>query len=118
MSRFKRITLWSLGVLIVFVALAAAARVTFRPQMPSSWRSLHAGMSRSEILAVATGEHRDMHDLKGFDTFTVEMTMLGAPSYWQLLVTYDQSGRVMHADSRFVHRSCGLLSRGRPQSVL
>jgi hypothetical protein len=59
-----------------------------------------------------------MRELKGFDTFTAETTMFGAPSYWQLLVTYDQSGRVMHADSRFVHRSCGLLSRAHPQSVL
>ena len=118
MRKSKRIALWTLGVFSVVVALAAAARVAFRPEMASGWRSLHAGMSRSELLAAATGEHSDLHELKGFDTFTVETTMLGAPSYWQLLVTYDQSGRVMHADSRFVHRSCGLLSRAHPQSVL
>ena len=66
--------------------------------MPSSWRSLHSGMSRSEVLATVTGEHRDLRELKGFDVFTAETTMFGAPSHWQLLVTYDPSGGVMHAD--------------------
>jgi len=118
MTKLKRIAFWSFGVLAVAVALAAVMRVSLRPEMPSSWRSLRVGMSRSDVLAAGTGEHRDMRELKGFDVFTAETSMLGAPSYWQLLVTYDQSGRVMHADSKFIHRSCGLLSRAYPQSVL
>lgn len=118
MSKSKRIILRVVAALVLFVALAAVAREAFRPGMPSEWRRLHSGMSRDEVLRTATGEHRDMRNLKGFDAFTQETTMLGASSYWQLLVTYDQSGRLMHADARFIHRSCGLLSRAYPRSVL
>lgn len=116
MMKLKRIVLGTLGILIVVITVAAGARVAFRPEMPSSWRRLHAGMSRSELLAIVTGQHTDMRELKGFDVFTINTTMLGAPSYWQL-VTYDRSGRVMHANTRFIHRTCGLLS-GEFQSVL
>jgi len=117
MSKSKRIALWLLGTLVIALAMVAVVRVAFRPPMPGSWRSLHAGMSRSELFAVAAGEHGDTSELKGFDTFTVETTMLGEPSYWQLLVTYDQAGRVLHAQGRFVLRTCGLLNQA-PRSVL
>jgi hypothetical protein len=118
MSKSKRILLRVVGALVLLVVLAAVGREVFRPRMPSEWRRLRAGMSRDEILRTATGEHRDMRDLKGFDVFTQETTMFGASSYWQLLVTYDQSERLLHAEAGFIHRSCGLLSRAYPRSVL
>jgi len=118
MSKPKRIVLRVVVAVVLLVVFAAVGREVFRPTMPSEWRRLHAGMSRDELLRTAAGAHTDMRDLKGFDVFTQETTMLGALSYWQLMVTYDQSGRLIHADARFVHRSCGLLSRAYPRSVL
>ena len=111
MSKSKRIAFGVLVALVCLLLLGAGGRVAFRPAMPSEWRKLRAGMPREQVLATATGEHTDMRDLKGFDLFSRETTMLGGASYWQLFVTYDQSGRLMHADARFIHQSCGLLSR-------
>lgn len=118
MSKAKRILLWSLSALLVVIALAAMVRIGFRPQMPDSWHKLHTGMQRTEVLAIASGEHTDMRELKGFDVFTHPTTKLGSPSYWQLDINYDQSGHLSHAEARFIHRSWNFLSQAAPQSVL
>jgi hypothetical protein len=117
MSKMKRIVLGVLAAVIALPLLGAAGRIVFRPAMPSEWHKLHAGMLREEVLTTAAGQHTDMRDLKGFDLFSRETMMLGGSSYWQLFITYDQSGKLMNAGAHFVHRSCGLLSRSY-QSVL
>ena len=86
--------------------------------MPDEWRGLRKGMTRDQLRAAPVGEHADMLDLKGFDAFTRETTMLGESCYWQLQVTYDQTGGILDADARFIHRRYGFLSRADPQSVL
>jgi hypothetical protein len=117
-SKPKRIIFGFLGALVLLAVLAAVGRAVFRPAMPSAWRNLHAGMTHEQVIGTAVGQYTDMRELKGMDVFTQETTMLGASSYWQLHVIYDQSGRLVHADARFIHRSLGLLSRVSLQSIL
>jgi hypothetical protein len=75
------------------------------------------GMPRAEVLAILRDEVIDMRELKGFDVTSHETTMLGSSSYWQLLITYDASGRVSTAEAHFIHRDCGLFNKKR-ESVL
>ena len=118
MSKSKRILLFASVALALLVGLAASGRVILRPALPNKWRGLRKGMTRDQVLAAAVGQHADMLKLKGFDVFTRETLMLGEPCYWQLHVTYDQTGGMMSADARFIHRRFGFLGRPTPQSVL
>jgi len=117
MSKSKRVTLQVFGVLIVLIVLAAKGLVALRPAMPNTWHGLRAGLVQEQVLAAVEGRHVDVRDLKGYDLFTQETTMLDASCYWQLLVTYDRTGGLMHAEALFVLKSCGLLNV-HPRSVL
>jgi hypothetical protein len=117
MSKSKRIIL-RVGVAMALLALLlAVGRKAFWPAMPSEWRKIRAGMARETALATLRDEVTDMRDLKGFDVTSRETTMLGSSSYWQLLITYDASGRVSTAEAHFIHRDCGLFNT-KPRSVL
>lgn len=118
MSKPKRITLGVMVALIILAGLTAGGRVVLRPAMPDEWHGLRKGMTRDQILAAALGQHADMLELKGFDLFTRETTMLGEPCYWQLYVSYDRTGGIMNAQPRFVHRRFSLLSCANPDRVL
>ncbi|MEK0451120.1 MAG: hypothetical protein RL088_3388 [Verrucomicrobiota bacterium] len=105
---------------VCIIALLAIGLVVVsgsRPAMPSQWHLLRAGMPRAEVLAILRDEVIDMRELKGFDVTSHETTMLGSSSYWQLLITYDASGRVSTAEAHFIHRDCGLFNKKR-ESVL
>ncbi len=67
-------------------------------------------MMREDVLAAVTGTHCDMLELKGYDLFIYDTTTLGISSYWQLMIRYDETGRVMTAEAQYFHRDCGLFS--------
>jgi len=115
-----RITFRVIGALLFIVTIGVVGRVAFRPAMPEPWRTLHAGMTHQQVLAVAGGQHIRLDELheKGFDVFSYETTMLGGSCCWQLYVNYDQTGGLMSAGACFIFPSCDLLSRRMRQSIL
>lgn len=90
----------------LFIALPILLRpyITPRPPMPTTWRKLHPGMTRAQIVALI-GQLNEMRELKGFDSRSEDTTMIGHPCYWHLELRYDVSGTVTNAEVRFIDRS-------------
>lgn len=110
---------FAITISVVVALLAASGTVllfALRPVMPAEWKGIRSGMSREDAHAVLSGKIVDMRDLKGFDVLTRETRMFGDRVYWQLRVTYDQSGRVATAEASYVDSGCGLFNK-KPKSV-
>jgi hypothetical protein len=103
--------------LLVLIAFAISSRALLRPPMPETWHSLHIGMTAEEVLKAIPDEHIDLRSLKGFETFTQKTTMLGGEAHWQLLVSYDASGKLTNARAIFTHQNCGWFNTS-PRDIL
>ena len=113
-NRGKRIVVRALLIFALLFLAFIGGREVLRPAMPKSWAEVKPGMARDEVLRIVEGKHLDMRELKGFDVFTYETEMLGASSYWQLWITYDENQKSMAPYARFVHRDFGWLSSKNP----
>jgi hypothetical protein len=77
------------------------AGVAFRPPMPVEWGNLRVGMARADALAHLPDGYNDLWEVKGFDSSMHNLTMLGHPAQWKLLVYYDSAGKVKTAEASF-----------------
>ena len=109
-----------LGITLVVAAgvglLAAgpAADLVRRPAPPSEWATLRVGMPREAVLARLRDPVVDLRDLKGFELATRVTEQSGYPTYWQLLLYYDDAGPLARATVRFTNPAVGLRNVTQP----
>jgi hypothetical protein len=67
------------------------------PAQPSNWKQIEKGMHFEEVYQTVPDLRHSMRDIKGFDTCSAK----SGNRYWQILVYYDQKGRVSKLEKRF-----------------
>lgn len=110
MTKAKRITLFAFLLAALLIVLGIWAVAALRPAMPAEWNRIQVGMPRAQVLAILHDEVHDLRKIKGFDSTGREVTMLGVPSYWLLLITYGEADKVVSAEAFFTCKPFGVMN--------
>jgi len=67
------------------------------PPAPEKWNRVAIGMSYDQVYKIIPNLRRSMRELKGFDI----CSDWSGNRYWQLIVYYDEFGRVSKVEKHF-----------------
>lgn len=88
------------------------ARGVVAPPYPSHWDAVELGMTASEAKAAVPDLDPGLRELKGFDQSGLDL----GDRYWNLLVSYDDDGRVSEITKNYVDRRIGVFNRSLVES--
>jgi hypothetical protein len=83
------------------------ARCVVAPDYPSHWDALKLGMTASEAKVTVPNLDPTLRNIKGFDQTGFDL----GDRYWNLLVSYDDDGRVSDITKNYVDRRIGIFNR-------
>jgi hypothetical protein len=97
---------------IILILLAAGfgggwiTRSVVAPDYPSHWDAVKLGMTTSEAKSVVPDLDPGLREIKGFDQAGLDL----GDRYWNLLVSYDDHGRVSKITRNYVDRRIGIFN--------
>ena len=92
--------------LVIGVAIGWLGKSAVRPENPAHWNNLKLGMTPREAKETVPGLDLSLRDMKGFDQDGLDY----GDRYWNLLVSYDEEGRVSEITKKYVDRRLGLFN--------
>jgi len=88
------------------------ARSVVAPAYPSHWDAVQLGMTSSEAKTVVPDLDSGLRQIKGIDQTGLDL----GDRYWNLLVSYDDDGRVSEITKNYVNRWIGIFNRSLVES--